>query len=194
MVGALETHEAMNAMDRTEPLDRLVAGRARAGEPAIPVARSGRAASSTWRWAAAAGRVHIALPDEDAWTSLDHELRTLADILPFLVSRDDELPATWRSPAFGRQVALVRSRVTTIANRRHLAARLAPDGIAEEAGRFERGARRLAADPTAVALAIRCLEIEDDARFPSWSEILRRRMLHPAPLDRASVEASSWFG
>lgn len=180
-------------MDDDKSLDDLPAEHALGVDPAIPAARPGRSASSTWRWPATPARVHSAVPIDDAGTSLESELETLADILPFLVSRHDEPPAGWLAPAFGRQIAFVRSRVTTIANNRHLAARLGPDATGLE-GRFERATRRLATDATAVALAIRWLEIEADTRFPSWSEILRRRTLHPAPVERAGADASFWFG
>lgn len=170
-------------MDRDESLD-----------PAIPAARPGRFASSRWRWPTASTRVQVVLPIDDAWASLERDLETLADILPFLLSRDDERPATWLAPAFGRQIATVRSRVTTIAHTRHLAARLGPDATGAEAGRFERAARRLAADATAVALAIRWIEIQTDMRLPSWSEILRRRTVHPVSLAGASAGDPFWFG
>ncbi len=148
--------------------------------------------SSSWRWPPAS-RIHTALPEDDAWTTLEHDLETLADILP-LVLAHDERPNSWLAPAFVRQVAFIRSRVAGVARRRHLAARLGPDLTEAGPGRFERAARRIAVDPTAVALAIRYLEIEADTRLPSWSDILRRRTIQPAPTGPGSPEAALWFG
>ncbi len=137
---------------------------------------------------------HTAHPVDDAWTSRARELETLADILPLLVVRVDERPATWLAPAFVRQVAFVRSRIATITNGRLLAARLGPEVPGPGPGRFERATRRLSADATAVALAIRWLEIEDETRLPSWVEILRRRTIGIAPVASRNADASFWFG
>ncbi len=127
----------------------------------------------------------------------ERKLETLADALQLLVARDDEIPARWLSPAFGREVATIRTLVASVATKTHLAARLEPDaeaGTDVEAGRFERACRRLAADAPAVALAIRWLEIQDDHRLPTWPEILRRRRILPVPVPSATSEAASWFG
>lgn len=122
------------------------------------------------------------------------DLQRLADILRFLLLRDDDRPARWLSPAFCEEIAHVRSAVTTIANHHQLTARLGPDAMSPGTGRFEWAARRLAADATAVGLAIRWLEIELDTRLPTWSSILRRQALRPAPVSRGVDEAPFWFG
>ncbi len=127
----------------------------------------------------------------------ERELETLADALLLLVARDDEIPAGWLSPAFGREVATIRTRVASVVTKAHLAARLEPGaeaGTDVEAGRFERACRRLAVDAPAVALAIRWLEIQDDHRLPTWSEILQRRRILPIPASPTNADAAHWFG
>lgn len=137
------------------------------------------------------------MPVDDPWTSREHDLANLADVLPFLLLRDDEQPARWLTPAFGEQVALVRTQVARIPDGRRVAARLETDASHEPGspeGRFERASRRLASDPAAVALVIRWLEIEADTRLPSWSDILRGRALRPTSAPHFATDASFWFG
>jgi len=134
--------------------------------------------------------------DESA--RLQRDLEMLADALPFLVARDDDRPALWLSPEFGRQVGAVRVHVATIASHRRLATRMplveAPDAVeSRESGLFEAAARRLARDATCVALAIRCLELRANAHLPAWSEILRRRTLAITTVDPGR-DGSLWFG
>ena len=150
--------------------------------------------SADRRGTATSRRVHTALPVDDAWTALERELETLADILPFLLAHDDERPIAWSAPAFVGQVEFVRSSVATVAKRRHLAARLGPARVRDETGRFERAAQRVAVDPVAVGLTIRWLEIETDSRLPSWTDILRRRTLDPTPPGLTSADTSLGFG
>jgi hypothetical protein len=134
------------------------------------------------------------LPVSDSWASLTRDLETLADVLPFLLSRDDERPATWLSPEFDRQVAAIRSRVSTIVNRRLLAARLGPDANVSDGSRFEQAARRLASDANAVALAVRWIEIQGDQRLPSWPEVLRRQAFRATSSAPATTGDPHWFG
>jgi hypothetical protein len=188
------------AMDRAMVMDRdeyagamgTVGGRE--ADPGNRARRPRHRAPSTWRWSTVPGRVHTAHPVDDPWTSLERDLETLADILPLLVVRVDERPATWQAPAFARQVAFVRSRIVAIANGRLLSARLGPEPPGPGSGRFERATRRLATDATAVALAIRWLEIADETRLPSWAEILRRRSIGTPPVVSRNADASIWFG
>jgi hypothetical protein len=126
--------------------------------------------------------------------ALERDLAALADQLPILLPSDLHRPSRWFSDEFGRQVATVRSAVTTIADGRDLARHLEPANTGTGIDGSERAARRLASDATAVALAIRWLEIEADIRLPSWSEILRRRTLFLFPGRLGSVDASAWFG
>jgi hypothetical protein len=136
-------------------------------------------------------------PVDELWTSHDHDLASLADVLPFLLLRDDERPAKWLTAAFERDVASVRSRIARIVERRQIAARLGDDtsaGTSPAESRFERASRRLATDAVAVALVIRWLEIDTDARFPSWPDILRRRTAHPALATYVASDHSLWFG
>ena len=122
------------------------------------------------------------------------DLQRLAEILRLLLERDDDRPARWLSPDFGRQVAQARSAVAVIVSRHQLAARLARDLERPDAKPFDKAARRLAADATAVGLAIRWLEIELDLRLPTWPVIVRQPMLGLAPVPNRSDEAGFWFG
>jgi hypothetical protein len=129
----------------------------------------------------------------DRWSPL-RELEALADALPLLIARDDERPRTWSLPAFIAQVAATRASLAGPTAVRTLAAHLRPVDVRErvDGPPFEQAARRLARDAEAVGLAIRWLEIETDARLPSWPELLRRRSV-PGAGD-AVIDAGLWFG
>jgi len=131
----------------------------------------------------------------------ERQLDELADALPFLIARDDERPPLWLTPRFDAQVAATRSRLVALVQPRRLLSAIedAEDLVRHGGrGRFERAARHLGHDASAVAVAIRWLEVRSDRRLPGWSELLRTRFIEP--LMEASAEPagrhdpSLWFG
>jgi hypothetical protein len=99
------------------------------------------------------------------------------------------------STAFAAQVAAVRSRVATAVSIHDLAARSVFVGNGErlDVDSFESAARRLAGDATAVAFAIRWLELQADSDLPGWPEVLRRGSFR-STTPHGHLDAALWFG
>jgi len=130
--------------------------------------------------------------------SVKLELRTLSDVLPFLLARDDERPAAWVSTLFSERLEAARGRLASVDHRRELVARFAgvsSNTSSPDARLFGHAARRLASDPIAVAFAIRLREIEAHRPLPSWPELLRRpRSPLPRPPAVTRDDGAIWFG
>ena len=127
--------------------------------------------------------------------SVARELETLAEALPLLIARDDARPPRWVSTAFAAQVAAVRSLLSAAVSIHDLAARsvFVGDGERLDVDSFESAARRLAGDATAVAFAIRWLELQADSDLPGWPEILRRGSFR-SMAQIGHLDAALWFG
>ena len=81
-----------------------------------------------------------------------------------------EGPGRWRADAFGRQVDLVRRHLAPIASRSTLAASFGRESL-HGIGITPRPELLLAASPTAVAYALRWLELRSGARLPAWIDL-----------------------
>ena len=164
--------------------------RARGPEPASP-----RGAAGTGRRHAHRSADNLVDPaDNEPEIALEHELELLADTLAVVLSIVDRRPPAWSSPAFSRQVAVVRSQLAGLVNRTLHAARLGPDVAEPESSRLEGAIDRLSSEATAVATAIRWLEIQANARFLSWADMVHGGALRDSRVAMESSEASFWFG
>jgi hypothetical protein len=112
--------------------------------------------------------------------------RLLASAPIQVLGRDDAPPARWTSPRFKEAVAFERSLLS--------AARTAEELDAVGATIDERTCRgaaaALSADPHAVALAVRRLELARGGPLPSWPDIVRHGVMPRV----SHSEQGRWFG
>ena len=131
-------------------------------------------------------------PDDQ---SVVRDLEAAARALDSLLSRDDEHPARWSSPAFVSEVARSRSRLSMILTMDELvtARRRILPGEPITTSASDLAAGRLSRDPVAVAFALRALELERQVRLAPWVDLLRHREVRSIE-SNASLGVEIWFG
>ena len=127
--------------------------------------------------------------------SVARDLEAAARALGSLLSRDDEHPARWSSPAFVTEVAKSRSRLSFVLTMDELVTarrRILPGEPITTSG-SDLATGRLSREPVAVALALRALELERQVRLAPWVDLLRDREVR-AIESNASLSVEIWFG
>ena len=96
-----------------------------------------------------------------------------ADLLRRALERAGRPPARWSTPAFDREVGLVRAHLRPIHSVDMLAASYGRESFhGVDADRLANAASLLARSAVEVAYAIRRLELEAGLELPPWSTLL----------------------
>jgi hypothetical protein len=115
------------------------------------------------------------------------EATVLAAALTHLLRRDGDRPARWARSPFAELVEATRVEMDRHGSRPTALAVHGPDGTRLT---FGAAVDHLARYPSAVATAIRRIEMGRSHRLPAWPELVRRGL----PAGPSALEASLWFG